>query len=301
MGGDGIVLGDNRYGKAETRLVRVVRDSARHEVRDLTVSTSLRGDFTAAHVDGDQAKVLPTDTQKNTVYAFAKAHGVGTPEEFGRDLARHFVDDVSPVSSAQVVVEEHRWDRATVGGRPHDHTFVRSGAETRTAVVTAYDGGEHVLSGLAGLVLLKSTGSEFRDFLVDDLTTLPPATDRVLATALTARWRWGTVPGDGYDAAYDVVRALLVSRFGGLHSLALQQTLWEMGRTVLGARADVAELRMSAPNKHHNLVDLTPFGLENPGEVFVATDRPYGLIEVVVGRDDGALAPDAWRDLPGFV
>ena len=301
MGDDGIVLGDNRYGKAETRLVRVVRDSARHEVRDLTVSTSLRGDFTAAHVDGDQAKVLPTDTQKNTVYAFAKAHGVGTPEEFGRDLARHFVDDVSPVSSAQVVVEEHRWDRATVGGRPHDHTFVRSGAETRTAVVTAYDGGEHVLSGLAGLVLLKSTGSEFRDFLVDELTTLPPATDRVLATALTARWRWDTVPGDGYDAAYDVVRALLVSRFGGLHSLALQQTLWEMGRTVLGARADVAELRMSAPNKHHNLVDLTPFGLENPGEVFVATDRPYGLIEVVVGRDDGALAPDAWRDLPGFV
>ena len=301
MGDDGIVLGDNRYGKAETRLVRVVRDSARHEVRDLTVSTSLRGDFTAAHVDGDQAKVLPTDTQKNTVYAFAKAHGVGTPEEFGRDLARHFVDDVSPVSSAQVVVEEHRWDRATVGGRPHDHTFVRSGAETRTTVVTAYDGGEHVLSGLAGLVLLKSTGSEFRDFLVDDLTTLPPATDRVLATALTARWRWDTVPGDGYDAAYDVVRALLVSRFGGLHSLALQQTLWEMGRTVLGARADVAELRMSAPNKHHNLVDLTPFGLENPGEVFVATDRPYGLIEVVVGRDEGPPAPDAWRDLPGFV
>ncbi len=301
MGDDGIVLGDNRYGKAETRLVRVVRDSARHEIRDLTVSTSLRGDFTAAHVDGDQAKVLPTDTQKNTVYAFAKAHGVGTPEEFGRDLARHFVDDVAPVSSAQVVVEEHRWDRATVGGRPHDHTFVRSGAETRTAVVTAYDGGEHVLSGLAGLVLLKSTGSEFRDFLVDDLTTLPPATDRVLATALTARWRWDTVPGDGYDAAYDVVRALLVSRFGGLHSLALQQTLWEMGRTVLGARADVAELRMSAPNKHHNLVDLTPFGLENPGEVFVATDRPYGLIEVVVGRDEGAPAPDAWRDLPGFV
>ena len=301
MGGDGIVLGDNRYGKAETRLVRVVRDSARHEIRDLTVSTSLRGDFTAAHVDGDQAKVLPTDTQKNTVYAFAKAHGVATPEEFGRDLARHFVDDVSPVSSAQVVVEEHRWDRATVGGRPHDHTFVRSGAETRTAVVTAYDGGEHVLSGLAGLVLLKSTGSEFRDFLVDDLTTLPPATDRVLATALTARWRWDTVPGDGYDAAYDVVRALLVSRFGGLHSMALQQTLWEMGRTVLGARADVAELRMSAPNKHHNLVDLTPFGLENPGEVFVATDRPYGLIEVVVGRDEGAPAPDAWRDLPGFV
>jgi urate oxidase len=296
-----IVLGDNRYGKAETRLVRVVRDSARHELRDLTVSSSLRGDFTAAHVDGDQAKVLPTDTQKNTVYAFAKEHGVGAPEEFALLLARHFVDDVEPVTGAQVTVEEHRWERATVDGRPHDHTFVRSGAETRTAVVTVHAGGEHVLSGLTGLVLLKSTGSEFSGFLVDDLTTLPPTDDRVLATSLTVRWRWGAAPSDGYDPAYDEVRSLLVSRFGSLHSLALQQTLWEMGRTVLGARADVAELRMSAPNKHHYLVDLAPFGLDNPGEVFNAGDRPYGLIEVAIGRDEDKPAPAAWRDLPGFV
>jgi urate oxidase len=296
-----IVLGDNRYGKAESRLVRVVRDTDRHVVRDLTVSSSLRGDFDAAHLEGDQRNVLPTDTQKNTVYAFAKQHGVGTVEEFGQLLARHFVTHVEPVSSAQVQVEEVRWDRATVDGRPHDHTFVRSGAERRTAVVTASGGGEHVVSGLTGLVLLKSTGSEFRDFLVDEWTTLPPTSDRVLATSLTARWRWSQVPTDGYDAAYVEVRALLVSRFGSLHSLALQQTLWEMGRSVLGARADVAELRMSAPNRHHYLVDLTPFGLENPGEVFVAGDRPYGLIEVAVGRDDVEPAPEAWRDLPGFV
>jgi urate oxidase len=226
---------------------------------------------------------------------------VGTVEEFAQLLARHFVTHVEPVSSAQVQAEEIRWDRATVDGRPHDHTFVRSAAERRTAVATASDAGEHVVSGLTGLVLLKSTGSEFRDFLVDEWTTLPPTSDRVLATSLTARWRWSKVPTDGYDAAYDEVRALLVSRFGSLHSLALQQTLWEMGRSVLGARADVAELRMSAPNKHHYLVDLAPFGLENPGEVFVAGDRPYGLIEVTVGRDDVEPAPDAWRDLPGFV
>ena len=296
-----IVLGDNRYGKAESRLVRVVRDTDRHVVRDLTVSSSLRGDFDAAHLEGDQHNVLPTDTQKNTVYAFAKQHGVGTIEEFALLLARHFVAHVEPVSSAQVQVEEIRWDRATVDGRPHDHTFVRSGAERRTAVVTASDDGEHVVSGLTGLVLLKSTGSEFRDFLVDEWTTLPPTSDRVLATSLTARWRWSQVATDGYDTAYDEVRALLVSRFGSLHSLALQQTLWEMGRSVLGARADIAELRMSAPNRHHYLVDLAPFGLENPGEVFVAGDRPYGLIEVTVGRDDLEPAPEAWRDLPGFV
>lgn len=297
----GIVLGDNRYGKSETRLVRVVRDTERHEIRDLTVSSSLRGDFAAAHTAGDQVNVLPTDTQKNTVYAFAKERGVGTPEEFARIMARHFVDDVEPVTSAQVRVDEDRWDRATVDGRPHDHTFVRSGAETRTAVVTAYDGGEHVLSGLTGLVLLKSTGSEFHDFLVDDYTTLAPTDDRVLATSLTARWRWRSDPSEGFDPAYDEVRALLVSEFGSRHSLALQQSLWEMGRRVLEARTDIAEIRLSAPNKHHYLVDLSPFGLDNPGEVFNAGDRPYGLIEVVVERDDASPAPDAWRDLPGFV
>ncbi len=307
----GIVLGDNRYGKAETRLVRVVRDTDRHEMRDLTVSSLLRGDFAAAHLSGDQANVLPTDTQKNTVFAFAKSRGVGAPEEFARELARHFVDDVATVTSAQVSVEEHRWQRATVDGRPHDHTFVRAGTETRTAVATAYAGGEHVLSGLTGLVLLKSTGSEFHGFLVDELTTLPPTHDRVLATALTTRWRWASVPADGYDAAYDEVRGVLVSSFGSLHSLALQQTMWEMGRSALEARPDVVELRMSAPNKHHNLVDLAPFGLDNPGEVFVAADRPYGLIELEVRRDDDPAEPGsasevrppvtAWQDLPGFV
>ena len=296
----GIVLGDNRYGKAETRLVRVMRDTDRHEIRDLTVSSSLRGDFAVAHTAGDQRTVLPTDTQKNTVYAFAKERGVGAPEEFARVLARHFVDDVAPVSSAQVRVDEHLWNRATVDGLPHDHTFVRSGAETRNAVVTAYDGGEHLLSGLAGLVLLKSTGSEFHDFLVDGYTTLAPTDDRVLATSLTARWRWSVPPSD-YDPAYDELRGLLVSGFGSLHSLALQQTLWEMGRRVLEARDDVAEIRLSAPTKHHYLVDLSPFGLDNPGEVFNAGDRPYGLIEVVVEREGVAPAPEAWRDLPGFV
>jgi urate oxidase len=296
----GIVLGDNRYGKAETHVVRVVRDTARHEIRDLVVSTALRGSFADAHLTGDQASVLPTDTQKNTVFAFAKEVGVSSPEEFATALARHFVDDVAPVSAARVTVDEHGWDRATVDGRPHDHTFVRRGQEVRTVAVTAEEDRTHVLSGLRDLVLLKSTGSEFTGFLVDRYTTLEPTTDRVMATSLAARWRWRDEPNDA-DVAYEEIRAVLVSRFGGLHSLALQQTLWEMGRAVLEARDDVAEIRLSAPNRHHFLADLEPFGLENPGEVFYAADRPYGLIEVEARRDDEPAAPDAWESVPGLV
>ena len=296
----GIVLGDNRYGKAETHVVRVVRDTPRHEIRDLVVSTALRGDFAAAHQSGDQADVLPTDTQKNTVLAYAKEVGVASPEEFGVALARHFVDDVAPVSSARVTVEEHAWDRAPVDGAPHDHTFVRRGTDVRNAAVTATTGTTHVVSGLRDLVLLKSTGSEFHGFLTDAYTTLQPTTDRVMATSLTARWRWRSEPSS-YDEAWAAVRSLLVSRFGGVHSLALQQTLWEMGRAVLEADDTVGEVRLSAPNKHHFAADLSPFGLDNPGEVFWAADRPYGLIEVEVRRDDQDAPPDAWADLPGFV
>jgi urate oxidase len=296
----GIVLGDNRYGKAETHVVRVMRDTPRHEIRDLVVSTALRGAFSDAHQTGDQASVLPTDTQKNTVFAFAKEVGVTSPEQLAVALARHFVDDVGPVASARVSVDEHVWERATVDGRPHDHTFVRRGDFVRTVAVTAETDRTHVLSGLRDLVLLKSTGSEFAGFLVDRFTTLEPTTDRVMATSLAARWRWREVPRDP-DAAHHEVRAVLVSGFGGLHSLALQQTLWHMGQAVLEAREDIAEIRLSAPNRHHFLADLAPFGLQNPGEVFYAADRPYGLIEVEARRAEEAPVAAAWESVAGFV
>ena len=279
------VLGANRYGKAAVRLVRVVRDTPRHELRDVTVATSLEGEFADAHVLGDQANVLPTDTQKNTVYAFAKEHGVSSPEEFALLLARHFVDDIAPVRQARVRVDEHAWERALVDGAEHDHTFVRQGREVRTTEVTvAEDGAVSVVSGLRDLVLLKSTGSAFKDFLVDQYTTLAPTDDRIMATALTARWTYDPLPSD-YDATYAAVRTHLVSQFGAVHSLALQQTLWEMGKAVVDDPAcSVTEVELVAPNRHHLLVDLTPFGQENAGEVFVATDAPYGLIEATVRR-----------------
>ena len=281
----GIVLGANRYGKAETRVFRIVRDTERHVIRDLNVSTSLSGDFTAAHVAGDQAHVLPTDTQKNTVFAFAKSAGIGAVEEFGLALARHFVDDVAPVTGAEVRIEEYAWERIA----DHDHGFRRGGPDVRTTRVAVSSEGTSVVSGVRDLVVLKSTGSEFAGFLVDDYTTLAPTHDRVLATSLTAGWTYATDGGAGppdWDATYDAVRRTLLDRFAHVHSLALQQSLWEMGRAVLEAAPSIASIELVAPNIHHIAVDLTPFGLANDGEVFHVTDRPYGLIEVTVGRED---------------
>ncbi len=304
----GIVLGANQYGKAENRVVRIYRDSQRHAIRDLNVSTALRGDFEAAHVSGDQANVLPTDTQKNTSFAYAKEHGVSSPEDYAIALGTHFLDAAPPATGAQIQVEEYAWDRIEVDGAGHDHSFVRRGTETRTCVVTVEGRGEEqqvwVVSGFKELVVLKSTGSEFKGFLTDRYTTLQETDDRVMATSLTARWRHeGTSAArdTDWDASYEDIKKIMLSAFATTYSRALQETLQAMGGAVLRAHPEVAEVRFSAPNKHHFLVDLAPFGLENRGEVFVAADRPYGLIEASVSRDDSSAAGHAWRAVPGFV
>jgi urate oxidase len=303
---EGISLGAHRYGKSENRVVRIYRDTPRHEVVDLNVSTSLHGDFADAHTTGDQANVLPTDTQKNTAFAYAKSHGITSPEDYAIALGRHFVDEVASVDHAQIVVEQYAWDRIPSGADGHDHAFVRRGGALRNMVVTVDDGaggtraGVRVISGLSDLVLLKSTGSEFKGYLKDEYTTLPEADDRILATSLIARWRHTSESVDWNDS-YESVYACLLDTFATTYSHALQETLYLMGKAVLEKHGDLAEIRFSAPNKHHFLVDLDRFGLSNDNEVFIAADRPYGLIEAQVCRDDAPPDDDAWRDVPGYL
>jgi urate oxidase len=293
-----IVLGPNQYGKAEVRVVAVDRSTPRHTLVDLNVSSSLRGDFAAAHTAGDNSHVLTTDAQKNTVFAFAR-DGIGSPERFGLRLARHFAGAYDWITGARVAVESYGWDRIRVGGEPHDHAFRKDGSEVRTAVVTVDGDDVHVLAGLTDLVVLKTTGSEFWGFPRDRFTTLAETWDRILATAVTARWRYTGTDLD-FDAAFDGVRTALLETFASTHSLALQQSLYAMGEAVLERHPEVAEIRLSMPNRHHFLQDLSAFGLDNPDVVYHADDRPYGLIEGAVLRDDVATAEVAWRGTPGF-
>ena len=290
----GIRLGANRYGKSENRVVRIVRDTERHDIRDLNVSTSLRGDFAAAHVEGDQSGVLPTDTQKNTAFAYARQHGVDAIEDYALALGRRLLQATPAATGAHVRVEEYAWDRIFVGGdefKGHDHAFVHRGGEVRTAEVDVTPQWVTVAGGLTDLVVLKSSGSEFKGFLRDEYTTLPEADDRILATSLTATWDYRDLDrldgrADEWNTAYAEVRATLLEAFATTYSRALQETLWAMGRAVLERRADIGSISFSAPNKHHHLVDLSPFGVDNDGEVFIAADRPYGLIEATVTRDE---------------
>jgi len=282
-----IVLGGNRYGKAETRLVHVDRGGDGHLLTDLTVGVALSGDLAATHLTGDNAGVLPTDTMKNTVYAFAREHGVGAPEAFGLLLARHFVTTQPQITAARVSIESFGWERLG------PHSFRRSGELVRTALVTHGDAGTQVVSGLKDLVLLNTTDSEFHGYPRDRYTTLPETTDRILATAVDARWRHLTDDAD-WSASFAGARDALVAAFVGTYSYSLQQTLYAMGERLLRDRPEIAEVRLALPNKHHYLADLSPFELDNPQEVYLAGDRPYGLIEGTVTRDDAPPASAEW-------
>ncbi|MEU0696427.1 factor-independent urate hydroxylase [Streptomyces niveus] len=294
------ILGQNQYGKAENRVVKIVRDGDTHHIKDLNVSVALSGDMEEVHYFGSNANVLPTDTTKNTVYAFAKEHGIESAEQFGIHLARHFVTSQEPIHRARIRIEEYAWERIAapdadsgpVGAEETKHSFVRKGQETRVSQIT-FDGGKwEIISGLKDLTVLNSTNSEFWGYVKDEYTTLREAYDRILATDVSARWRYNwtddTAPMPDWENSYEQARTHLLHAFAQTYSLSLQQTLYQMGSRIIESRGEIDEIRFSLPNNHHFLVDLEPFGVKNEtpdGAVYFAADRPYGLIEATVLRD----------------
>jgi urate oxidase len=293
-----VQLGANRYGKAEVRVLHVARGAAAGGgdlVTDRNVSSSLSGDVAGCYLTGDNANVLATDTQKNTVYAFSRKLGNVEPERLGLELATHFVGSQPPITRARVSVEQYGWTRI----EQQPNSFHRTGDCVRTTtVVHDQDQGTSVVSGLRDLIVLNTTNSEFHGFPRDEFTTLAETTDRMLATSVEASWRYraecveaGDIDwGDDFAQA----KAALLSTFAGTYSYSLQQTLFAIGTRLIESIPDICEVRLAMPNKHHFLVDLDPFGLENDNEVYYAADRPYGLIEGAVLADDAGPAGLAW-------
>lgn len=279
-------LGENRYGKSQIRLVTVRRDGSHHELRDLTVDVSLEGDFTAAHVAGENAKVIATDTMKNTVYAMAGDGLTGAPEAFALAVARHFAT-APQVDRATVAIREHGWSRIDTPMGPAEDAFVRSGRGTRLATAVAGRAGVETQAGIEDLVVLKTTKSGFVGFERDAFTTLPEVDDRIMATRITATWAYdASAVGAGLDLDRAWERAVerLLTTFAEHVSPSVQTSIWIMASAMLDADPVIAWVRMVLPNLHHWEVDLARLGLENRGEIFVATTEPHGLIDATVRR-----------------
>lgn len=276
----GTALGANRYGKSGVHLVVVDRDAPQHTVTDFLIDIRLEGDFEAAHVSGDNSAVVPTDTMRGTVFAFARTQPVDQPEDFGLRLARHFVATVPSVSAATVGLRATPW--VPIGD--HRSAFIADASIVRTAEVRVEGDGTQVASGVTGLKILKTADSAFSDFHIDDFTTLAETDDRMMATVMTADSRYGSDDVDWGDSV-SAVRDILLATFAEHDSASLQHTLYAMGEAVLTQRPEITEIHLLLPNVHHLLMDLTPYGLDNPNRVFIAATEPYGVIEATVVRN----------------
>jgi urate oxidase len=276
-------LSETSYGKSRIRLVRVTRHGDRHELRDFTVAVAFEGRYDTSYIAGDNADVLPTDTMKNTVYALAAREGLGEPEIFGQLLGRHFIERNPALDRVVIDLVDHGWDRVKIGDRPYGRAFVSRGAELRTAQVVTSREGQSITAGITDLVIMKTANSAFAGFPRDEFTTLPETLDRLFVTSLTTTWTYGEIDLD-FTAAFRSVRQTLLESFAQHDSLSVQHTLYAMGQVVLDQIDAVKSIRLEMPNRHHLLVDLSRFGIENRNEVFVATEEPHGLIKATLSR-----------------
>jgi urate oxidase len=281
-----IHLGQNSYGESRVRLLRVARQEGRHDIRELNVSIRFEGDFESAHTKGDNSKILPADTMKNAVYALARQHSVEPVEEFGLHLMDQFVTYNAQVSRVHISIEETPWSRLPLGGKPHASAFTRSGDERRTAMLVGTREGTTIRSGIRNLVVLKTSNAQFEKFMRDPFTTLKDDKNQILATVIEADWLY---PNDDEDVQFGPmwhgVRQMLLETFAEHKSLSLQHTLYAMGETVLNNFDNVREIHLSLPNKHFDLIDLDPLGMDNPSFVFLPTEEPQGAIEATLRKE----------------
>ncbi len=273
----------NTYGKGRVRVMRVHRDGDRNAVRELSVQTMLDGDFAAAYTAGDNRTVVATDTIKNIAYIVARENMTACSEVFGEALAARFLARYPQVDRVRVTMHETRWTRVSFGGAAHPHSFVLDGNGKPTAEVVATREATTVVSGIAGYTFMKTTGSGWVDYVMDDYTTLPPTEDRIAATAMDASWTWLRPPAD-YDATNARILATMLEVFATTYSHGVQDSLYRMGEAALAAVPELGTIRMACPNKHYLPMRLEPFGMSADNMVFVPTDEPHGQIECVVGR-----------------
>jgi urate oxidase len=286
-------LAENRYGKARVRLMKVTRHAHGNDLHEWTVRVLLKGDFETAHTEGDNSKILATDTMKNTVYFVARNSEATSMEEYAKELVDFLLSRNPQVSSAEVSVESTMWKRLTVDGKPHPDSFMRGSNEVQTTSVERAQRSEFTItSGLENLVIMKTSNSAFEGYIKESLTTLKETTDRLFATALTATWSYTSAALD-FDAARVQLREAMIATFANHVSKSVQQTLYAMAESALMTVPEADDIQLTMPNKHCLLVDLSRFGQENPNEIFVPTDEPSGYIEATVRRImRGGLAGD---------
>ncbi|XP_071706952.1 uricase [Rutidosis leptorrhynchoides] len=299
---DGFNL-EQQHGKQRVRVGRVWRsdEDGRHYFVEWNVSISLLSDCINAYVRADNSDIVATDTMKNTVYVKAKeCSQIVSVEEFAIILAKHFTSFYQQVTTAIIKITEKPWERISIDGQPHNHGFKLGSEKHTTEVILNKNGALIVTSGVEGLALLKTTQSGFEGFIRDQNTILPETRERMLATEVSASWRYyfeslSSISNQsiGFTEKYlDVKKTLVNTFFGppkeGVFSPSVQATLYYMAKAVLGRFPDISKIQLKMPNIHFLPVNLSsktnPLIVKFEDDVYLPTDEPHGSIEASLSR-----------------
>jgi urate oxidase len=273
----------HNYGKAKVRVLKVFRAGKIHSIKELDVQVMLQGNFDTSYTKADNRLVVATDSIKNTVNVFAKQKLGAETETFGMVLGEHFLKTYEHVSRVEVSLTEHCWNRIPVDSKPHAHSFLEKSAAKPFSKIISKRAKTEVESGIEELFILKTTASGFENFLRDKFTTLPETSDRICATTLKATWTFAKQP-KSYSVTNSNILDAMLATFAKNFSPSLQVTLFQMGEAALKVAKEISKISIAMPNKHCQLINLKPFGLENKNELFVPTDEPHGQIEGTVAR-----------------
>ncbi|XVF82720.1 hypothetical protein PTKIN_Ptkin16aG0071800 [Pterospermum kingtungense] len=293
---------EQRHGKARVRVGRVWRSKqGLHFMVEWNVNISLLSNCNAAYFSDDNSDIVATDTMKNTVYVKAKeCTEQVSAEEFAILLAKHFTSFYPQVFTAIVKIVEKPWERVSINGQPHEHGF-KIGSEKHTAeAIVEKSGILKLTSGIEGLALLKTTQSGFEGFIRDKYTALPETRERMVATEVTASWRYSYESVSGipqkplyFNDQYLNVKKVLAETFfgppkGGVYSASVQSTLFQMAKAVLNRFADISSVQLKMPNLHFLPVNLSSKDngniVQSKDDVYLPTDEPHGSIEASLSR-----------------
>lgn len=278
-----VELAGNHYGETDIRLVRITRQPDRHDLKEFIIGISMEGDFASAHLEGNNRNVLPAGVLRNTVYGLARSEEAEQVEEFAIRLAEYFLDNNPPVSALRVEIVERPWSRVVVGGKPHPSTFARGLPEQRTAIAEGTRDGMVVRAGLDGLAVMKTSPALFAGYRPDPFSDSDAACERIFSSSIRATWRYAD-RDVAWSPCWHGVRQLLLDSFAQHRGESVQHTLYAMGEAVLESFDEIEEISLALPNAHFMLVNLEPFGLDNPNEIFLPVDQPHGSIEATLRK-----------------
>jgi urate oxidase len=275
---------DNHYGKSCVKVAKVIKYPTHHDFKEFIVDIQLYGDFLNSFLIPNNENVIPTDTMKNTVYVLAKQHSMDSPVEFGIDLTSYFLNKFSHLSKVNVEITEIVWNRVVLDdSKEHTHGFVDKQTHNHKCFVSNNKGQEiEIKAGIVNLSILKTKCSSFEKFMIDEYTTLKPASDRIMATKANIFWRYDNtydLKSIDHNDIYHKVKKLTVETFVQHDdSKSVQHTINIIGSNILNFIKQIQNIEINLPNSHYLLSNIADFGFENDNEIFIPSSEPYGNI-----------------------